>query len=120
MTLHRTEALLSTDPDDADPRGLLVEVLHAALELLSIEGNDFAWSSWKDQRQAVEEVAALLSALEAGALPERLHVAVLFAPTGPIQEVSISSGWGETFLKVAERYDYAERLLWPQHSGRSA
>jgi hypothetical protein len=32
---------------------------------------------------------------------------VLFAPTGPIQEVSISSGWGEAFLSLAERFDAA-------------
>jgi hypothetical protein len=32
---------------------------------------------------------------------------VLFAPTGPIQEVSISSGWGNEFLDLAERFDRA-------------
>jgi len=29
----------------------------------------------------------------------------LFAPTGPIQEVSLSSGWGQEFLELAERFD---------------
>jgi hypothetical protein len=111
--LERTKALLSTEPDRSNPGGLLSDVLHAAIELLSMEGNDFAWSSWRDQQEAVEEVAALLSVLEAGRLPERTDVSILFAPIGPIQDVSISSGWGETFLKLAERYDYAEKLLWP-------
>ncbi|HEX8181606.1 MAG TPA: hypothetical protein VF525_18845 [Pyrinomonadaceae bacterium] len=32
---------------------------------------------------------------------------VLFAPTGPMQEVSLSSGWGEEFLALAERFDEA-------------
>jgi len=32
---------------------------------------------------------------------------VLFAPTGPIQEVSLSSGWGDAFLKIAEQFDRA-------------
>ncbi len=27
------------------------------------------------------------------------------APTGSIQEVSVSSGWGEEFLAVSERFD---------------
>jgi hypothetical protein len=117
--LARTKALLSTQPDASNPRGLLSDILHAAIELLSIEDNDFAWSSWSDQRQAVEEVSALLSQLEADNLPDRGDVAVLFAPTGPIQEVSISSGWGETFLRLAERYDYAEKLLWPQRGGQA-
>jgi len=38
-------------------------------------------------------------------------MSVLFAPTGPIQEVSLSSGWGQGFLKLAEDFDAAvERL----------
>jgi hypothetical protein len=32
------------------------------------------------------------------------------------QEVSLSSGWTETFLKVAEKYDEIEKLLWPSNS----
>jgi hypothetical protein len=113
MMLDRTNRLLAAEPDTANPRGLLLDVLRSAIELLSIEGNDFAWSSWKDQREALGEITALLTALEAGDLPDRADVAILFAPTGPIQEVSLASGWGETFLKLAERYDYAAKLLWP-------
>ena len=32
---------------------------------------------------------------------------MLFAPTGPIQEVSLSSGWGDVFIELAERFDDA-------------
>jgi hypothetical protein len=51
----------------------------------------------------------LIAAVGSAAMPERTHVALLFAPTGPIQEVSLSSGWGETFLELAERVDAATR-----------
>jgi hypothetical protein len=37
----------------------------------------------------------------------RLTLNVLFAPTGPIQEVSISSGWADEFLAIAREYDRA-------------
>ena len=33
-------------------------------------------------------------------IPERLEVNLLFAPTGPIQEVSMSSGWSDIFLRA--------------------
>jgi hypothetical protein len=49
----------------------------------------------------------ILSALQSGVLPEGLWMEVLFAPTGPIQEVSLSSGWGGEFLALAERFDEA-------------
>jgi hypothetical protein len=109
--LERTKQLLS-QPDAEDPRVLLADVLRCAIELLSLPDNDFAWSSWEDRDAAVAEIEGLLARIEAGETPERLSVAVLFAPTGPIQEVSVSSGWGEAFLKVAERYDRAEQRVW--------
>jgi hypothetical protein len=34
---------------------------------------------------------------------------VVFAPTGPMQEVSLGSGWGDEFLGVADRWDAALR-----------
>jgi hypothetical protein len=44
----------------------------------------------------------LIAQLRQGSLPDLAH---LFAPTGPIQEVSVSSGWGDRFLALAERLD---------------
>jgi hypothetical protein len=69
--------------------------------------NDYAWSSWQDSSAALSEVDRVLSQLKAGRLPGLLQMRVLFAPTGPIQEVSISSGWGEEFLSLADRFDSA-------------
>ena len=54
----------------------------------------------------------MINRLNAGALPEKMSVSLLFAPTGPLQEVSLSSGWGEAFLRVASRYEEVEALLW--------
>jgi hypothetical protein len=109
--LEHTKQLLG-NPDAADPRVLLADVLRSAIELLSLPDNDFSWSSWENREAAIAEVQALLALLERGALPDRVSVSVLFAPTGPIQEVSVSSGWGETFLEVAERLDRAQQQLW--------
>ena len=112
LKMEETKKLLSYDLDGADPRSVLIDVLRASIELLSLDGNDFAWSSWNDAHEAVAEIQAILAVVEAGRVPDRLDVSVIFAPTGPMQEVSLSSGWGQTFLKVAERYDYAEKGLW--------
>ena len=76
--------------------------MREARELLALPGNDFDWSSWEDQRAALAEMDAHIDALERGAVP---NLSVLFLPTGPIQEVSLSSGWGEDFLRLAERFD---------------
>jgi hypothetical protein len=114
MKLDETQKLLSYPLEGANPREVLIDVLRASIELLSIEDNDFAWSSWRDSAAAIAEIGRLLILTESGGTPDRLALAVIFAPTGPMQEVSISSGWGEVFLKIAERYDYAAREIWGQ------
>jgi hypothetical protein len=85
----------------------LIAVLREAREFLARPDNDFAWSSWEDAEAAFREIDGLISRIEAGSLPPRLDLTVLFAPTGPIQEVSVSSGWGQEFLRLADRFDAA-------------
>lgn len=80
--------------------------------MVSLPDNDFCWSSWADQAQARAELLGLIASLEAGARPERLQLAVLFAATGPLQEVSLSSGWAQAFVKVADKFDEAQALFW--------
>jgi len=73
----------------------LRSVLEEARELLAAADNDFTWSSWQDRDDAFREIDALLADLRSGTLPSTLALHMLFAPTGPIQEVSLSSGWGD-------------------------
>ena len=80
--------------------------------VLALPSNDYVWSSWEDADAALCEIDGLISAVESGALPDRLDVSVLFAPTGPIQEVSLSSGWGLEFIELAARFDAVERKLY--------
>jgi hypothetical protein len=80
----------------------LIAILNEARILIARDGTDFLWSSWIDQEHAVSEIDSVIASLENGFVPE---IGVLFAPTGPIQEVSLSSGWGDEFLELAERFD---------------
>ncbi len=82
----------------------LISVIKETRTYLVREGNDYSWSSWNDQEQALAEIDAILIQLENGSIPD---IEVLFAPTGPIQEVSMSSGWAREFLRLAERFDEA-------------
>lgn len=112
MNLEKTRALMHAGISKDDPRGSLVSVLRATFELLSLPENDFGWSSWEDASEAIRDIELIIHAVEAGELPEQPTVARLFAPTGPIQEVSLSGGWADTFLRVAEKFDEVQALLW--------
>jgi hypothetical protein len=91
-----------------DARRELVEVLRAACELVRRPANDFRWSAWDHVDAAVMELSAYITTIEAGWLPPRLQLGVVFAATGPLQEVARASGWQQEFLEIAARFDAAE------------
>jgi hypothetical protein len=97
----------------------LLEILRMTRGFLARPENDFAWSSWENAPAALRELDGIISGLESGSLPERSLLGVLFAPTGPIQEVSLSSGWGEEFLTLARRYDHAANRIYRPDTRRS-
>ena len=85
----------------------LVAILTEARRLLARPGNDFCYSSWQDAPAALAELDLQIAIVEKGRLPRKLDLEILFGPTGPIQEVSLSSGWGQEFLDIAGRFDAA-------------
>ena|GEM_PF-1241951 len=96
-----------------DPkRRELLHVLRETRAMLARPGNDFIWSSWEDADAALAEVDGLIERIEAGGLPFRIAISILFAVTGPIQETAMSSGWGDEFLALAERCDAAVAAVY--------
>jgi len=84
----------------------LIPVFEDARRLAARPGNEFIWSSWQDSEAALSEIDGILGMLRAGSVPGA-WMSVLFAPTGPMQELSIDSGWGQEFLALADRFDEA-------------
>jgi len=80
----------------------LITILREAKAFLALDGSDFSWSSWRGQNQAISVIDSIITELENGSVPD---IRVLFAPTGPIQEISLSGGWGYEFIELAERFD---------------
>lgn len=85
----------------------LLDIFQRARDLVARPDNDFAWSSWRDAEHALEEIDGIISRLRTGDVPERFEMSILFAPTGPMQELSLSSGWGNRFLQLASEFDEA-------------
>ncbi len=90
-------------------RDALLQVLRETRQLLARPDNNFAWSSWENADAALEEIDALIRRVPMNTQLDQKQLAVLFAPTGPLQEVSLSSGWAEAFLELAARADDAMR-----------
>ena len=82
-----------------------MRVFEATRLLVNRDGNDFSWSGWDDAAAATLEVDAVVLKLNERILPD--IGTVLFLPTGPLQELSLSSGWGDEFIRLAEWFDEA-------------
>lgn len=85
----------------------LLDILQRARDLVARPENDFAWSSWREAEHALDEIDGLISRLQKGEVPATLEMSILFAPTGPMQELAMSSGWGNRFLQLATEFDAA-------------
>ena len=86
------------------PYDRFVDVLLGARDLLARPGNDFTWSWWEGASDALAEIDRLIAAAPSD--PGAVNAAaILFLPTGPMQEVAVSSGWGDEFLDLASQYD---------------
>ena len=90
-----------------DAKDALLGVLRETRALLTRPGNDFASSTWSSVTDALTELDGFISLVEASRPFDPSKLSILFAPTGDIQEVSLSSGWSQEFLGVAERFDIA-------------
>ena len=86
---------------------VLLDIFQRARDLVARPENDFAWSSWRDAEHALEEIDGIISQLRHGDIPDQFAMSILFAPTGPMQELSLSSGWGNRFLQLASEFDEA-------------
>jgi hypothetical protein len=85
-------------------------VINLALELVTRPGNDFSWSSWIDAKTASIELTQIKYALLRNDLSHYASLRSIFSPTGPLQELSLSSGWGEEYLRLAAQLDGVD---WP-------
>ncbi len=85
----------------------LLDIFYRARDFIARPGNDFSWSSWRDAEDALEEIDSIIARLQRGEVPATSEMSILFAPTGPMQELSLSSGWGNRFLGLATEFDAA-------------
>lgn len=85
----------------------LLDIFQRTRDLVARPENDFSWSSWRDLDDALEEIDGIIAQLHDGEVPHKFNMSILFAPTGPMQELALSSGWGNRFLGLATEFDAA-------------
>lgn len=88
----------------------LIAVFEEARRLALLPDNDFSWSGWSDADEAVAAIERVLDRLRQNVTINNISMGIFFLPTGPLQELSISSGWGDEFIALADRFDAANAM----------
>lgn len=93
------------------PDKLRLLVILAATRTLVAKSKHEGWPDEKPEevRKDLDQIIDAVFYKHGGPLPKYWNI--LFAPTGPVQEISLSNGWAETFLKLAEEFDSCEHIL---------
>ena len=89
----------------------IIVILEQVRDILQAPGTDILWSAYDTAEEVIQDIDNHIESLKNNDLSNQVGLCILFAPTGPLQEISLQSGWGETFLSLASQFDLAlERI----------
>ena len=89
----------------------LIGVLESVRKLITMPATDVAWSHFDSKEEVIDELNEHVRRLQSNDFTNISELTILFAPTGDLQEIALSSGWAEEYLIVAESFDNAIKAL---------
>ena len=87
--------------DDVTRAGIHLEKLSAKMK----PDMDLFWSSYGSYEELMETLDEYKQALKNKDLSKLSELKFLFLATGDLQEIALSNGWGDEFLKLASEFD---------------
>jgi hypothetical protein len=85
----------------------LREVLDETIEL--VNRSEEGLYAGLSRAEIVMDLSMAISELDKDEKLNGKHLSTLFAPTGPIQETAMSSGWHEDYLRLSSEIDKLTR-----------
>jgi dATP pyrophosphohydrolase len=95
--------LLNIDPRDVEE--ILVNLLDEIKEIIRTQDTDVLWSSFDTKEDFLKELDNHIQRFQNNDFSSIEKLIGLFLPTGDLQEIAISSGWGEEYLAISKKFD---------------
>ena len=83
----------------------LIIIFDDLLSYIKRPGADLVWSHWDNVDDAIKELEDHKYRFLKNDFSKLDDASFLFAPTGSLQEVSLSNGWGDEFIQLASKMD---------------
>jgi hypothetical protein len=95
-----------------DPR--LVEIVNELLAIVRAVPQDVSWQDWYDDEDVlVEDLRDHAERLRRGDGSRLPELKFVLLPTGALNEIAFSSGWGEPYVRLANEFDHIYGLSSP-------
>ena len=85
----------------------VIKVLKKTKAIIKVTDINVAWSRFESEEEVIEALDDHMEKLISHDFSAIWDLILLFAPTGSLQEISISSGWGAEYLTLASEFDTA-------------
>jgi len=84
---------------------VIIEILETVKELILEPKTNISWSTFDSKDELIIEIDVHIQKLKLRDFSKINDLILLFAPTSDFQEISLSSGWGNRYLNISERFD---------------
>ncbi|MDP9079728.1 MAG: hypothetical protein M3O71_20050 [Bacteroidota bacterium] len=82
----------------------IAEILSRILN--TVDSNNVVWTKFDRPDELVTDLMSDIEKLQSYDREILVRLRLKFAPTGMYQELAISNGWGDEYLKLAELFDH--------------
>lgn len=89
----------------------LICLINKVIELIKLPRTNTLWSGWDTPSEAIHEFTQLLEKLENNDKTAIAELKIIFAPTGSLQDLAISSGWSDKYADLASEFDQLYKNL---------
>ena len=89
----------------------LIKLLNKIIELVSTRDTNMVWSTYDTKEVLILELKNYIQRLQNNDFSPIEQLINLFLPTGDLQEIAISSGWGEEYLSISKKFDVLIQVI---------
>ena len=89
----------------------IIGLLKTIRDYVSIDGSNVDMSSFNTSKEIVDVINNHIERLSNSDYTKINELILLFLPTSDFQEISISNGWSEAYLKMATEFDSLNKLI---------
>lgn len=84
---------------------MLLDIFNEIKNIIDNPNTDMTWTSYYNEEEFIREFDILIDDFKRGIKGCIDRLKLLFTPTGILQEISLSNGWGERFIDISNRFD---------------